>query len=385
MRVQRTASISFVVLTIVLLTAKCDAQCKIAYTYAVCPEFDTIYVVNTPRHPSVVAAFGLSTGNLKWSTVFPETRDVQSDLAPTADVVAFAVANTQKPYGSGSEEGIEALDTRTGKILWTNAAPNSWLASAGPYIFTGSEKPEGVIEIDDRTGKMVRKLPSDARGLVGFYDWRGSLLLTGLYAMNIETGQILKDWPNGWDVSSAAIAGQRIVIGTDKTESGPTKLAAYSLPSFQMEWVREDAGKRDFAALVADADYVVAAIYPDRDSDRLPGKMEVRALASSTGKLLWSKTIRSESLDVDPPPLVGLTSGVAVISTLDGGRGSSTLQAFDVPTGVEKWKLHLKTVYEGVTCADVHCYVAGVGGKVLSVDVQTGAQRWYRIQNKYLY
>jgi outer membrane protein assembly factor BamB len=379
-RVQQTASILFSVLAV--MTAKTNAQCKIAYTYALCPTADTIYVVNTPRHPSVIAAFEVSTGKLKWSTVFPEARDVQSDLAPTADVVAFAFANTLRPYGSNRDEGIEALDARTGKLAWVNSAPNSWLASAGPYILTGSEKPEGMIVIDGRTGKVVRKLPSDARGNVDVYGWKGRVLLTDLYAVDLDTGAVLKEWPSDGGVSSAAFAGEQVVIGTDSVMTGRSKLAAYSLPSFQMAWVRENPGKRYLAALAGDADRIVAAIYPDRDSERLPGNMEVQVLNSSSGTLLWSKTFRSESLDFDPPPPVGLTSRVAVVSTLDEGRGSSTLQAFDVATGRERWQLHLKTVYEGVICADAYCYVAGVGGKVLSVDVHTGAQRWYRISTQ---
>jgi outer membrane protein assembly factor BamB len=383
MRVRKTASSLLVIIAAALLNAKCDAQCRIAYTYTVCPQFGTLYVVNTPRYPSVVAAFGLQTGELKWSTTLPRTRDVQSDLAPTADVVAFAVRSTQ---GSArSEEAIEALDARTGKLAWVNAAPNSWLASAGANIFTGSKKPDNMIVIDGKDGRILWKLPSHAQGYVDLFGSNGSVLLTDLYAMDVHSGQILKEWPSEWDVSSGAFAGARVVIGTDSVKSGPTRLAAYSLPNFQMEWVREDARKRDFAALASDGDYLVVAIYPDRDSERLAGNMEVQVLKSSTGKLLWSKLIRSESLDIEPPPPVGLASGVAVVSTLDEGRSSSTLQGFDAATGLEKWTLHLQTVYEGVTCEDAYCYVAGVGGKVLSVNVRTGAQRWYRILNRYLY
>src|SRR5437016_7429072 len=64
---------------------------------------------------------------------------------------------------------------------------------------------------------------------------------------------------------------------------------------------------------------------------------------------------------------------------LDAGRLSSTLQAFDVGTGRRKWTLDLKNAYAGVTCADEYCYLAGVAGKVVRVDVRTGAQWWYRI------
>ena len=385
MRISRQIIAIFAVHALMMAALKADAQCETAHSYAVCPEFDTIYVENCVREPPSLVAFRLSTGELKWRAAAPEGTVLQCDVAATADVVASSAAPLSVTpdgwkVGDDSDDLVQGWDARTGRLAWINHAGRTYgLVSSGPYIFASSKNPEGLIVIDARTGKLAWKAPSAAPHALDFFGTKGELFLTDLYAIDTSSGQVLKYWPMDWDVSSAAFAGQRVVIGTDNTENGPTKLAAYSLPNFQMEWVREDARKRDFAALAADADHVVVAIYPDRDSYRLPGNMEVQALASSSGKLLWSKTIQCAFLGESSSSPVGLVSRLAIVSTLDKGRLSSTLQAFDVGTGRRKWTLDLKNAYAGVTCADEYCYLAGVAGKVVQVDVRTGAQRWYRI------
>jgi outer membrane protein assembly factor BamB len=363
-----------------LLEGRANAQCQTSYTFAVCPEFDTVYVENCIRDPLALAAFRLSTGELKWRAPVPKGTQFQCDLAATADVVASSAAPENEEVGDYSRELVQAWDARTGRLAWVNSSGRTYgLVSAGPYIFASTKSPDGMIVIDGPTGKIGWKPPSAGRGALGLYDPKDRILLTDRYAADAYSGQILKYWPSEWEVSSAAFAGNSVVIGTSSTGGGPTKLVAYSLPGYEVAWMREDARKRDFAALAADADHVVVAIYPDRDSYRLPGNMEVQALANSSGKLLWSKTIGSAFLGESSSSPVGLVSGLAIVSTLDKGRLSSTLQAFDVGTGRRKWTLDLKSSYAGVTCADEYCYLAGVAGKVVAVDVRTGAQRWYRI------
>src|SRR4029077_17012544 len=148
------------------------------------------------------------------------------------------------------------------------------------------------------------------------YAPKEGLLLTSRYAADSYSGKILKYWPSGWDDSSAAFAENSVVIGTSSTGGGATKLLAYSPPNYEIAWVREDARKRNFAALATDVDHVVVAIYPDRDSYRLPGNMEVQALASSSGKLLWSRTMNLPFLGETSSSPVGLVSGLAIVSTL---------------------------------------------------------------------
>ena len=385
MRISRKIIAIFAVHALVMAALKADAQCETAHTYAVCPEFDTIYVENCVREPSSLAAFRLSTGELKWRAAAPEGTVLQCDVAATADVIALSAAplsvtpNGWK-VGDDNAKMVQGWDARTGELNWEIRSGEIYrLVSAGPYFFAGRKNPEGMIVIESEAGKIGWKPPSASGDFLDLYNAKDGVLLTSGYAAETYSGQILKYWPLEWDVSAAAFAGRRVVVGTDSVKAGTTKLAAYSLPTFQMEWVREDARKRDFAALAADADYVVAAIYPDRDSYRLPGNMEVQARASSSGKLLWSKTIRCAFLGESSSSPVGLVSGLAIVSTLDEGRLSSTLQAFDVGTGRRKWTLDLKNAYAGVTCADEYCYLAGVAGKVVQVDVRSGAQRWYRI------
>lgn len=385
MKAPRKGIAIFALHAVVMAAPNANAQCHTAYTYAVCPEFDTIYVENCIREPFGLAAFRLSTGELKWQSAVPGGTVFECDVAATAEVVASSAAPVSVTpegwkVGDDGDDFVQGWDARTGELNWEIRSGQIYgLVSAGPYFFASRKNPGGLIVIESETGKMGWKPPSASRGALDLYDPKDGVLLTSHYAADTYSGEILKYWPDEWDISAAAFTGQRVVVGTDSVRAGSTKLAAYSLPTFQMEWVREDARKRDFAALAADADHVVVAIYPDHDSYRLPGNMEVQALASSSGKLLWSKTIRCAFLGESSPSPVGLVSGLAIISTLDEGRLSSTLQAFEVDTGRRKWTLDLKNAYAGVTCADGYCYLAGVAGKVVQVDVRTGAQRWYRI------
>src|SRR5260370_12243595 len=69
-----------------------NAQCHTAHTYAVCPEFDTIYVENCIREPFGLGAFRLSTGELKWHAPAPGGTTFQCDVAATAEVAASSAA-----------------------------------------------------------------------------------------------------------------------------------------------------------------------------------------------------------------------------------------------------------------------------------------------------
>lgn len=78
--------------SLLLTVPKANAQCQTAYTYAVCPESDTVYVENCVREPDVLAAFRLTTGELKWRVSGPEGTLFQCDVAATADRVVSSAA-----------------------------------------------------------------------------------------------------------------------------------------------------------------------------------------------------------------------------------------------------------------------------------------------------
>src|SRR5438270_1731655 len=117
-----------------LLSLNVYAQCQSAYTFAVCPEFDTIYVENCIRDPLALAAFRLSTGGLKWQAPVPEGTQFQCDLAATADVVASSAAPEREKVGDDGDDLVQEWDARTGKLLWVNGSGRTYgLVSAGPY------------------------------------------------------------------------------------------------------------------------------------------------------------------------------------------------------------------------------------------------------------
>ena len=356
----------FFLMTALLLEGRAKAQCGNGASFAVCPVADRIYV-NTDKR---LAALRLSDGSIIWQIDLPPREDSYTATAARKDVVVV--------WAGFPGTGIYAFDAKTARPLWHIETSSYGVISAGPYfVFSDAEHWEALTAVEERTGQRVwhHSGSRPTRGGVAFLDSNDRTIVTELFAIDSKSDQILQRWPKAWEVSAAAITDKFVVIGNRYSGPKEASLAVYSLPNYELAWVKTDALKGELGGLAVASDRIFAAIYPPEWQFLHPGEVQLELLEAASGKPIWNKTISSIALLGSP---VGLAEGVAIFSTVES-TNSRMVQGFDATTGQLKWTVRTDHRIDGVTCVGSSCYVGGEIGEVLAVDVQTGAQRWYRI------
>jgi outer membrane protein assembly factor BamB len=321
---------------------------------------------------STLTSLSLSRGTVKWHIALPKSESEFNGPVATVDTVAV--------WSGFPGTEIDAFTAAIGKPSWRIETSSGSLAALGHHIFlSDAEHSEALTAVDDRTGKRVWHHSGNARtfGGVELFDAGDGGILTDKFAIDAYSGQILRRWPRHWDVSAAVLADKFAVIGIAWVGDEPTKLVAYSVPGYGMLWVKDDPRKGEIRGLVTDANRIFAALYPDA-SFLEPGEVALEMLDASSGKTIWTRTIRSASMLYGP---VGLAQGVSVFVTGDSAD-SSVVQGFDAATGASKWTVHANERLVGeVLCVDVNCYIEAIASPVhvLVINVQTGKQSWIRI------
>lgn len=368
MKVHRTATIYSVIFAVLFMSAHCEAQCTGADQFVVCPSLDRIFIIQDwfESQPHYLAALSLSGGEVKWRIDLSQTT-VHSNPAATADVVAFSTGETP--------EQIEAFDARTGKPVWKIRRRTYGITSVGPIIFADSLRPGGLIAIDGKTGAVLWS-PAGKRGdFARFYESSGQMLLTNLYALDAYSGRISKHWPRAWTVSAAAFGEKFVVIGNRYAGPKIGTLAVYSLPNYELAWVKDDSLRGEIAGVAADADHIFAAVYPQRWESFQAGEVRLEMVSAPSGKTIWTKMMNSAELF---PSAVGLAQAVGVFATGES-PDSGIVQGFDATTGAVKWTVRTDKKISEVVCPNDTCYIDSPMGEVLAIDVHRGTQRWYRI------
>ena len=311
-----------------------------------------------------------SDGSILWQIDLPPREESYAATSATKDVVAV--------WAGFPATGIYAFDANTGKPLWQIDTSSYGVVAAGRYfVFSDAEHWEALTAVDDRTGKRIWHHSGNrpTRGGVSLLVAADEGILTELFAIDGHSGQILRRWPGAWGVSAAVLSDKFVTVGTRYAEQKTNKIAVYSLPSYEMRWVRDTPEGKEVAGIAADASHVFAAVYPREWQFFHPGQVQLELLKASSGETIWTKTIESGELLPSP---VGLSQGVAVFTTAESAN-SRTVQGFDAATGLLEWTVRTDRRIDGVTCAESNCYIGGEIGEVLAVDVHTGAKRWYRI------
>ena len=370
MRLRRMAQLVGV-LTLLSVAATTQGQCLSGADVAICPAADVMYI----NRNDTLTALSLSRGAVEWHIALPKSDSDFDGPVATADTVAV--------WAGFPATRVDGFDAATGKHLWTVETSTDDMTALGHYVFVNdAEHWEALTALDGRTGKRVwhhsgtRFSPN---GRVRFYASDGRTLLTNFFAIDAQSGLILARWPRRREVSAGVLGDKFAVIGISWAADEPTKIAAYSLSGYETLWVKDDPRKREIRGLAADGNRVFAALYPDA-SFLEPGEVGLDLLDAASGKTIWSKTIKSDSTLYSA---IGLTQGVAVFVTGDSAM-SSSVEGFDAATGQSKWRVHVDEKLVGsVLCAGANCYIEAISspGHVLGVNVQTGAQSWFRIPN----
>src|SRR5258708_9725647 len=225
MNFRKLAGILIMVLSVPFAAARTEAQCIDGEDFSICPAKDTVYLLNE----TAVGALNLSDGKVKWRNNLPhETQE--SFLGPivTADsVLIFAGVPLTRAY---------AFDAATGNPRWRIEASSDELISVGPYIFVGGrEHWEGLTALDSKTCKIIWHHGGKRPGDIAFLALSGHLILTNLFAIDANSGQVLKRWPKDWDISAISFAGPNLAIGTRYVGLGARNLAIYAWPGFQRQ------------------------------------------------------------------------------------------------------------------------------------------------------
>ena len=372
MIIRKIVGYLFAALILLFVEATANAQCFSGDDFAICPAQDTVYLLNATS----IGAMASSNGKIKWLTKLPhETDETFTGPVATADSVVI--------FGGVPLTRIRAFDAVTGKPTWGIEASSDDWTSAGPYVlFEDREHWEGLTALNGKTGKIVWHHTASKPGQVGFTDFSGRVLLTNLFAIDVDTGQVLQRWPKEWRISTAVFAGPYVAIGTEDGGVDRTKLAVYSWPGYKMLWSRRDAtrtrsnsGENMIVGIAGDAHRLLVATYDDYAFH--PGNATLEWIAATTGKTIWSKKIAVRYMLLPSP--VALIQGLAIFAMADSAN-SGVVEAFDAETGEQRWIAHTnQRLTSGPVCDGRDCYIGSVSHEVLAIDVSSGAQSWLSI------
>ncbi len=364
MTFRKRAGILFSALCTFLLAAHAKAQCFSRDDFAVCPAKDTIYLLDGKS----LGALSVLEKKIKWNIKLPRERD-ESFLGPVATDDAVVV------YAGFPDTRIYAFDSATGHPIWHLETSSRDLEAFGFYILVNDPKFwDGLMALDGKTGERIwhhpAKIPRPAAPAAP-----ERVVLTKFHAIDADTGQVLQDWPKGWDVFPTALAIGIRAIGTRGGQ-----LAAYSGPGYQMKWTQRDSGNRLVAGLEADETNLLVVWYDAATDYDLyhaefyrPGHVTLQMLAAGSGAIRWSKEIDCNS--VLPSP-VALVEGQAIFVRGES-LNSGVVEAFDAKRGRQNWIIHTdRRVRDGPVCAGEHCYVGAISYEVLMIDPQSGAKSW---------
>lgn len=223
---------------------------------------------------------------------------------------------------AGVAAQFAAFDAATGRQIWSAETSGDWiscyssLAVSGDVVYVGSNFGKGLFGVDKQTGKEKWRnnkevITTHASPVIA----EGKLFYAAnckLHALDPASGNEL--WaaplPGGWPISSPAVRGHRVVVG-----SGDGKLYCMGTATGKEQWSCETGGPiLFFGAYSRTAKPVVS-------SPAISGEVvyfggvdgRLYALELATGKPLWSYDL---GVPVTSSPAV---SGNSVfVSTFDG-------------------------------------------------------------------
>ena len=194
-------------------------------------------MLTTGAHPNAVLAVDPRMGRIAWKTVFPSNTSGAGDCPP-ASAGHYAFCNYLAPANGGVRTELDqpavqhmyAVDTRTGRVEWdvtTQSGPMTKYNEASiplvenGVVFSGNSCAPFMNALDARTGKIIWRRPllavvkggiSAKDGRIFFGDVDGHL-----WALNERTGAVdgVRDVGAQFNVGSPLIAGNTMVIASN--------------------------------------------------------------------------------------------------------------------------------------------------------------------------
>lgn len=151
-------------------------------------------------------AFDVTTGATRWTV----TRDLSTGTAsPAGDVF----------YGrSGDGDDLEAVSVRDGKVLWTAPDNDGVVAVDGTRVYCSDDN--GIVALDSRTGKRVWRSDLPEHGTLAA-TVAGGVVYTAGIALDATTGRVITGTPR--------LSFRSIVTGGVLYDSNNGTLTAYTV------------------------------------------------------------------------------------------------------------------------------------------------------------
>jgi outer membrane protein assembly factor BamB len=341
--------LSFLCLGLLAWPSEVDV-CYSGYSFAYCRQSQTLYLVSG----GVISAVDSTGGQLRWQ------KDLENEFVHAGPV---ATGHSLSLVTGAIAETIHGLDLRTGENLWKVPSKTTDLLTAGSYLLANTNEWEGVMAIDSKTGKVVWRHSGETRSFINLLAASPSILLTNLFSLDVRSGNILKRWPRGYRVTSAAFMDQAQVLGTSDG-----RLVTYASDGRRM-WEKMVFSGLEVSAIVGGQDRVVAVSYDP--CLFIPGKASL-ALLSSTGEVVWDKHLEVSGRSLPRP--VAITDQLVVFVRHD--RESDRILGLDLASGNLRWDSDSRRqLREGIVCVGDSCFVGSNEGVVVTVDVQSGMIR----------
>src|SRR5712691_3420824 len=305
---------------------------------------------------SVLEALRTKTGRLLWHV----TTDGPVSGKPV--IVGGAV------YAS-SQTTVYAIKASTGLLLWRQT-PEESVLQGQPVVGAG------IVSIALANGSLAAWRASDGRPL-----WDASLKDEALYPVAIGDGLVLADTSRGSIVAVGAMTGvllwkhAAMTFAPQLPTTASSMQISFALPSGTLAGMQTEDGRllwrHDFstAAILQGGALAIAEgdglVYVSQQNKSAPGG-SLTVLRANTGKLLWQCATGTGFI----PPLV--VSGVVYIGSQYG-----PLEARRIDDGSLLWRyLPESFPLVVVTVAQDRVYLGSAMGTFEAVGADTGTLRW---------
>ncbi len=268
---------------------------------------------------------------------------------------------------------ILALDSKTGRLLWTfkSQDPLSAPAIAGNNIFVVSGE-NCVYALELATGNEKWKFANPNKKSAAFSSYAAPAVHNGviyftslkgeLYALDIESHQPLWVFQTKGILTAPAFDDKAAYFGTEKGI-----LQAVDLITGKEKWSFKAKGELGIPVVANETIYF-------RSNEGI-----LYSLEKSTGQQLLATKVGGKAQLVYPITSVKIGTDLAFENDTIyfGGedKGSSYLFAIQAKTGQEKWKFKLPEPGRAPIVAGNIVYAGGLGS-FHAIDARTGTEKW---------
>jgi len=150
---------------------------------------------------SGIAGIDLKTRDVRWKAL----SDKIVDVGPV-------VANDSVAVITNSFGTIYAFSKASGKLLWRKEHHSNVLVSDGQYFYVARPDDDGVSALDSRTGATVWTLQIPKRGGAAFLRIHDGSLYSNSFVVDLRSRKLIYEWPEDTAVTAIAFPSSGEVL-----------------------------------------------------------------------------------------------------------------------------------------------------------------------------